>query len=69
VNFLTAIKHAAIGYGIARKGWGDEGVCLYLDDCSDLRWVHSGVTCTLIGDPEDFDLTVEDIKAKDWETI
>jgi hypothetical protein len=69
MNFLTAIKHAAIGYGIRRKGWEDEDAILYLDNFNELVWVHSGVTCTLIGDPEDFDLTVEDIKAKDWETI
>jgi hypothetical protein len=69
VNFLTAIKHAAIGYGIARKGWGDEGVCLYLDDCSDLRWTHNEQPCRLMGPSETLDLTKEDIQAKDWETI
>jgi hypothetical protein len=69
MNFLTAIKHAAIGYGIRRKSWPEENAILHLDNLNDLRWVRSGVLCLLLGNPHDFDLTKEDIQAKDWEII
>jgi hypothetical protein len=68
MNFLTAIKHAAIGYGIRRKPW-EEGYILHLNYSGELEWLACGSTCPLLDGDTGWDLTEHDIKSKDWETI
>ena len=72
MNFLKALQHAFIGYGIRRKAWREEAI-LYFDldgtgPDDGLRWMQSG--------PHDAtrafvwpDISYEDMGATDWEVI
>lgn len=79
MNFLSAIKHASIGYAIRRKVWRDNAM-LHLDK-DNLYWINCTMTgmvvyypytddpCIVLGTDKGFDLTEEDIKSLDWEVI
>lgn len=69
MNFLSAIKHATIGYGIRRQDWPPKAL-LHLDTLGELRWVCGGnQVAPLLGTDTGLSINEEDIKAKDWETI
>ncbi len=82
MNFLCAIKHAAIDYGIRRRAWVP-GAILSLGNGAygngpDLYWLEGlvpwdkggdGRPAVLLGPDKTYDITEEDIKAIDWETI
>lgn len=75
MNFIAAIQHATIGYGIRRKAWNNTDAILHLNDKAELHWVPA------IHNPEHqapvklghgdicYDLTQSDIAANDWEAI
>ena len=74
MNFIAAILHATIGYGIRRKAWS-EGFTLHIDN-HELKWIddkqqpatkHSPV-CQ-IGQGGDMHLGLEALRADDWEAI
>ena len=72
MNFLNAIRHAAIGYGIRRKAWANEDAILTLDNFAELYWMHTTARndpAKLAGPDRTYDLSVEDLQAKDWETV
>lgn len=64
MNFIAAIQHASIGYGIRRKVWKR---MLHLDQ-HELFWVDTATSAQLCG-LSILDVSVEDIKATDWEAI
>lgn len=72
MNFLSAIKHAAIGYGIRRKSWDDRCI-LHLNNMGELEWVghyhkdREGKEANLFS--SDYGIVKEDITANDWETV
>jgi hypothetical protein len=79
MNFIAAIQHATIGYGIRRKAWKHD-VILMLHNGSELHWLkdRNGVSvenfgtwtqCHVLGSDKTHDLTAEDIAAQDWEAI
>lgn len=71
MNFLAAILHAGIGYGIRRKSWNKDAV-LYLDNLKVLRWLYGNAKdeeARLLGPEVSIDVTSEDVRAKDWETV
>lgn len=71
MNFVAAIQHATIGYGIRRKAWGPKAF-LYLHDGNTLRWGHFDdqvETCDLLGPSRTMDLQASDITGTDWEVI
>lgn len=81
MNFLSAIKHAVIGYGIRRKVWQKDAI-LYLGSGGQdaLYWIYipgamrnerggRGDSVKLCGPDKSYDLQPEDITADDWEAI
>lgn len=71
MNFIRAIQHATIGYGIRRKVWSSNEHCwLYLHN-DQLQWAEGNIACScnLLGKDLSADLIEEDITATDWETI
>lgn len=71
MNFIKAIQHATIGYGIRRKSWRD-GATITIDNFGDLYWVEGvgmDVPIKLCGRDAGFDLSPEDIRAQDWEAV
>lgn len=66
MNFLNAIKHAAIGYGIRRQGWANN---LHLTHNGELKWVGQTMKCSMLGGDTAWDLNKGDITALDWETV
>lgn len=74
MNFISAIKHATIDYGIRRRSWR-EGAILCLGnghDTCQLYWIEGigrDTPVKLCGPDKSFDLSVEDIQAQDWETV
>lgn len=73
MNFLKAIQHATIGYGIRRKPWSFRENCYLVLKLDELYWAEGncGGEAKLCPDKPDLtvDLLPEDIAAKDWETI
>lgn len=74
MNFIKAIQHATIGYGIRRIEWRLNPNCwLSLDNFGDLQWCEANVAGPARLVPVDIDLavdiTAEDIRATDWETL
>ncbi len=84
MNFLSAIKHAAIDYGIRRTCWQKDAIlCLGNGSQScELYWLNvpkgsslgrgqyaNDSPAKLCGPDKAFDLSPEDIAATDWETI
>ncbi len=71
MNFIKAIQHATIGYGIRRKAWRERPDCfLHLRDDGDLEWDDpETIPCKLLGNDLAADLLPEDITATDWEAI
>lgn len=72
MNFLAALKHAIIGYGIRRKSWPNKDAILHFTNLNDLEWLnrvseHTG-PCVLLGRRAS-DLHSDDLTAIDWETI
>lgn len=71
MNFLKAILHAGIGYGIRRKAWPPKAI-LSLDNFGELHWidaVEEESRCRLLTGDLSWDLSPEDIQANDWETV
>lgn len=75
MNFIKAIQHATIGYGIRRRSWRQDAV-LTVDNFGDLYWTSGVGTDTPVklgvsgpGVDMTFDLNVEDIQARDWEVV
>lgn len=69
MNFINAILHVNIGYGIRRMSW-QEGAILHLGGGQKLFWLgKEREPVTLLGDDETHDLNAEDLKATDWETV
>jgi hypothetical protein len=66
VNFISALKHATIGYGIRRKEWM-EGHTMFMEN-DELFWTHLP-THPIIFFSGFMGLNEQDIAAKDWETI
>lgn len=66
MNFYKALQHAFIGYGIQRTGWDKEKVPpLYWDSEVDaLRWLDTKEHYS-----PDYDNTICDFNATDWETV
>lgn len=75
MNFLSAVKHAAIDYGIRRRAWARQDAILCLGNGTkgcELYWTSGVGTDTpvkLCGSDRTFDLSVEDIQAQDWEVV
>lgn len=71
MNFIGAIQHATIGYGIRRRIWAAR-VLLHLQD-HDLVWLEEPPSgnnvCELLGPDKFYHLQPEDITATDWETV
>lgn len=68
MNFIAAIQHATIGYGIRRKAWHENSI-LHLGDGAALYWTHSKYQVALLGTDHGFDVNAADIAATDWEAI
>ena len=70
MNFLAAIKHAAIGYGIRRKVWHSKAI-LHLNNLCELEWCCDcdSHIAPLLGPDPAASVNAEDIKATDWETV
>lgn len=82
MDFIKAIQHATIGYGIRRAEWKRSvhedvtgpDLILHLDH-DGLRWVNTpdgranGTPIKLCGDDMNYDLMAEDITADDWQVI
>lgn len=75
MNFLSAIKHAAIDYGIRRRAWARRDAILCLGNGTngcELYWIDGvgkDTPVKLCGTDAAFDLIVEDIQAQDWEVV
>lgn len=82
MNFIKAIQHATIGYGIRRAEWvrtqPDDWPDLILHlDCDGLRWVNTPdgranvllPPVKLCGEDINYDLLVQDITADDWQVV
>ncbi len=78
MNFLSAIKHAAIDYGIRRRAWQKEAIlsmsngatcCLYWLNIPKEGRGESDAPVKLCGPDKTYDLQPEDITATDWEVI
>lgn len=72
MNFIKAIQHATIGYGIRRKSWEVPfDTFLLLDHTGRLMWSPNNVAdfAILMGNDPATDLNAEDLQATDWETI
>lgn len=68
MNFLVAVQHATIGYGIRRRVWPPKAM-LYMQTY-ELYWVDGSDTpVKLLGDSVTADLQKEDIQGEDWEAI
>lgn len=67
MNFIAAIQHATIGYGIRRKNW-KENRTLYLNEDAELIETSTGARITLCGELS-CDLKREDLQATDWEVV
>jgi hypothetical protein len=74
MNFINAIQHATIGYGIRRRAWRENDRCwLTLDNFGNLQWCEGNVggearLIPIIIDPSR-DMIDEDIRALDWEAV
>lgn len=79
MNFMMAVKHAVIGYGIRRAEWkqvhGGPDLILTLDHTGEFYWCTAPVPentnrpVQLLGPDMNHDLLSADIKAEDWEVI
>jgi hypothetical protein len=81
MNFYGAIQHASIGYGVRRKQWAENSILFFDHDKCQLCWLNAtyvengvehgkGTVAKLLGlQYATLDLTAEDIKATDWDTI
>lgn len=71
MNFIAAIQHASIGYGIRRKAWRENVNCWLILVNHELHWCEGNVASVarLLGDDITCDLLAEDIAAGDWETL
>ncbi len=79
MNFISAIKHAAIDYGIRRRAWQKEAIlCLGNGSQScELYWLNipkegrmeRDAPCRILGPDKTYDLQPEDVTATDWEVI
>jgi hypothetical protein len=78
MNFIAAIQHAAIGYGIRRKAWRNDAILMlennqlhWIKDRNGVETPNNGIwnECKLMGADITHDLTAEDIAAQDWEAI
>lgn len=70
MNFLKAIQHATIGYGIRRKCWGPKAI-LSLDNFARLYWLNSDcrLSAIFVQETDSYNLSLEDINSTDWETV
>lgn len=71
MNFIKAVRHGTIGYGIRRRMWTRDAI-LTVDNFGELYWTNGVCTNTpvmLCGPDKAFDLSVEDIQAQDWEVV
>lgn len=80
MNFLSAIKHAVIDYGIRRAAWHKDAI-LYLGNGSqgcEMYWLPrpednehtvNQSPMRLCGPDKTLDIQPEDIVATDWEAI
>lgn len=71
MNFIKAVQHGTIGYGIRRRSWR-QGAILSVGNSGELYWIEGVGTDTpvkLCGPDKAFDLSVEDIQAQDWEVV
>lgn len=78
MNFLCAIKHAAINYGIRRRVWVSSAILSLSNGC-ELYWLETSKggkhgddlnpPCKLLGPDKAYDLQPEDIVAQDWEVV
>lgn len=62
MNFIQAVQHATIGYGIRRADWTSDAI-LYMEPKTlgpALCWVKNGRIANL---------GLLDIRADDWETV
>lgn len=81
MNFLSAIKHAIICYGIRRKVWVSGAILSlgngHTSDTCQLYWLDRekdgkrcvDPPCKLLGPDKTHDLQAEDLIALDWEAI
>ena len=71
MNFIAAVQHATIGYGIRRKRWSDKSILALGPDGHSFEWLESTTPdpVKLLGPDLTYDLTPDDIMAEDWETV
>jgi hypothetical protein len=67
MNFIQAVQHGSIGYGIRRAIWPKD-VILTVNNFGGFDWMLGG-EAELLGDDPASDLSVEDVKSEDWVTI
>lgn len=78
MNFIRAIQHTALGYGIRRKEWRDNPDCYLCLQGGNLVWSynfvkrlqdngHKRLIPKLLGPDFDVDIQEQDIRAEDWE--
>jgi hypothetical protein len=65
MNFIAAIQHTTIGYGIRRRTWPSKAI-LYIDNLHILRWMENEEECKILGVEVTMNLTAEDLTATDW---
>lgn len=73
MNFIKAVQHATIGYGIRRKAWAPHAI-LSLGNLGEFYWLNDTFRTTetpvqLCGPDKAFDLQPHDLQATDWECI
>ncbi len=76
MNFMMAVKHAVIGYGIRRACWQPSAI-LSMDNFGNFYWlsmpaylrVNDDRAAKLLGPDATFDLQDCDIIATDWVTV
>jgi hypothetical protein len=77
MNFITAIQHLPLGYGIRRKPWNKEAILMQPDQAGVLIWMYSHLPAKLRPDLQHpftsheatDSITCCDIIATDWETV
>jgi hypothetical protein len=75
MNFIAAIQHAGIGYGIRRTCWHGDAI-LHTNNMHELPWL------TRKGEDQPYaapfakdraqsahEITMEDVMAQDWDTV
>lgn len=73
MNFLGALQHAFIGYGIRRKAWNHSPIIYYDHDDQRLRFLgtnkdtDNGLLVSFAAEEGGDVLTPEDCNAMDWE--